>query len=124
MVVVDGVERTRQVGVKNPYPFGTAAQDVEQVLDRVVAAATRPKPVAAGLEPGLPLGLQRLPDPRLMAPVQDHWNAERPLLDLVMGLRDIHSLDWSGLPRASCDVHLHRHLSPGLSGQRDPPIDP
>ena len=30
------------------------------------------EPVGSGLEPGLPLGLQRVPDPSLMASVQDH----------------------------------------------------
>ena len=122
--MVDGVERAGQVRVENPHPGAATGQGVEQRLDRVVAAATRPKPIRSGLEPGLPLRLQRLTDPCLVAPVHDHWDAERPLLGLVMSFRDIHPLDRDGLPRAAGGVHLHRHLGPGLGGQRDPPIDP
>src|SRR5712691_4526367 len=74
MIMVDVVECACQVGVKNPHPPGFPAQGLEQRSYRVVAAATRPEPIASGLEPGLPLGLQRLPDPGLVAPVQDHWD--------------------------------------------------
>ncbi len=120
--MIDGVERAGQVRVENPHPCAATGQGVEQRLDRVVTAAARPKPVRAGLEAGLPLRLQRLADTCLVAPVHDHWNAERPLPGLVMGFGDIHPFDRDGPPRAAGGVHLHRHLGPG--GQRDPPIDP
>src|SRR6266480_7600064 len=91
MIVVDGVERAGQVCVENPHPFGlSAAQGGEPTPDRVVAAATGPEPVTSGLEPGFPLGFQGMADSCLMTPVHDHRDAERPLLDLVMGLRNVH----------------------------------
>src|SRR5262249_7868351 len=83
-----------------------------QGLYRVVAAAPRPKPIGSGLKPGLPLGLQCLPDPGLMAPVQDHWYAERTHSGVVTGFRYVHPADRLGLPRVSGSVHLHRHLRP------------
>ena len=123
VIMADRIERARQVGVENPHPLGVPAQGGEQTLDRVMAAAARSKPIALGLEPGFPLRLQRLADPCLVAPVQDHWNAERSHFGLVMSLRDIHPFDRDGSPRASGGVHLHRHLGAGLGGQRDLPID-
>jgi hypothetical protein len=122
--MVDGVERAGQVRVENPHPCAAAGQGVEQRLDRVVTAATRPEPVRSGLEPGLPLRLQCLADPCLVAPVHDHRDAERPRPGLVMSFRDTHPLDRDGPPRAAGGAHLHRHLGPGPDGQRDPPIDP
>src|SRR3954454_11167424 len=89
-----------------------------------MAAATRPKPIRLGLEPGLPLGFQRSADPALMASVRDHRNAERPQLRTVTRLRYEHPLHGAGLPRGNVAVHLHRQLHPGLGGQRDLPIDP
>src|SRR6266699_4680202 len=124
MIVVDVVERAGQVGVKNPHPLGLTTQGVEQGLYRVVAAATRPKPIASGLEPGLPLGLQCVADPGLVAPVHDHWDAERAHFGLVTGFRYPHPPNRNGLPRVLGGVHLHRHLGPGLAGQCDPPINP
>ncbi len=121
--MVNVVERASQIGVKNPHPFGFPAQGVEQGLYRVVAAATRPKPVRSGLELGLPLRLQRVTDPGLMTPVHDHWDAEGAHLGLVTGFRYVHPPDRGRLPRALGGVHLHRHLSPGLAGQRDLPVD-
>jgi DNA invertase Pin-like site-specific DNA recombinase len=69
VLVADLVECACQIGVKNPHPFGFPVQDVKQGLYRVVAAATRPEPIGPGLEPGLPLRLQRIFDPCLVAPV-------------------------------------------------------
>ena len=43
-----------------------------------------------------PFGFQRVPDPRLMAPVHDHGNSERP--QFSVGLRYVHPLDRAGLP--------------------------
>src|SRR5712691_3975966 len=124
MIMVDVVECACQVGVKNPHPPGFPAQGLEQRSYRVVAAATRPEPIASGLEPGLPLGLQRLPDPGLVAPVQDHWNSERAHFCLITGFRYVHPPDRTGPPRVAGGVHLHRHLGPGLAGQRDLPVNP
>ena len=45
--------------VSGPLPL----HDLVDGLDRVVAAAARPKPVGPRLEPGLPLGLQRVDGP-------------------------------------------------------------
>src|ERR1700736_3098662 len=99
--MVDVVEYASQIGVKNPPPFCFAAQGLEQGSYRVVAAATRPKPVGSGFESGLPLGFECVSDPCLVASVHDHWNAERAHLGLVTGFRDVHPSDREGLPRAS-----------------------
>ena len=71
-----------------------------------------------------PFRLQRLTNSCLMAPVHDHWDAERARLRPVTGLRYVHPPDRRWPPRASCGVHLHRHLRPGLAGQRDLPVNP
>ena len=42
-----------------------------------------------GLEPGFPLGLQRITYPCLMTPVRNHRNSERPHFCLITGLRHI-----------------------------------
>ena len=89
-----------------------------------MAAAARPEPVRSGLEPGLPLGFQRITYPRLVASVQQNRNSERPHFCLITGFRDIHPPDRGRLMRAYRGVHLHRHLGPCLAGQRDQPIDP
>jgi site-specific DNA recombinase len=82
--VIDLVERRRQVSVENPHPLGARplADGIDR-LNRVVAAATRPEPVGSGLEPGLPLGFQRVTDPSLVTAVRDHGNSERPRLGRV-----------------------------------------
>ena len=95
VVMVDPVERRGQVGVEDPQPLGVRdAERAEQGLDRVLTAATRPKPIRARFEPGLPLGLQRVADPCLVAPVHDHRDAEGALFPI--GLRDVHPLDRQG----------------------------
>src|SRR5438034_11713582 len=106
MTMVDGVERAGQVRVENPHPCAAPGQGVKQRLDRVVTAATRPKPVRSGLEPSFPFRLQCLTDPCLMTPIHDHWDAERPGPGLVMGFRDVHPLDRYGPPRAAGGMHL------------------
>jgi hypothetical protein len=84
MIMIDGVERRGQVSVQRPGALGhrALAHAVDR-LDRVMAAAARPEPIRSGLEPGLPPGLQRVLDPVLMTPVQDHGNPERPQLRTV-----------------------------------------
>ena len=121
--VADLVERACQVSVKNPHPPGFPAQGVIQRLYRVVTAATRPEPVGPGLEPGLPLGLQRITYPCLMAPIRKNRNSEWPHFCLVTGFRYIHPPDRGRPMRADRGVHLHRHLGPGLAGQCDQPVD-
>jgi hypothetical protein len=76
-----------------------------------------------GLEPGLPLGLQRITYPCLMTPIRDNRNSERPHFCLITGFRYIHTPDRGRPVRADAGVHLHRHLGPGLAGQRDLPVD-
>ena len=123
VVVVDSVERRGQVRVQNPQPFRVlAAHRVEQGLDRVLTASTRPKPIRFGFEPGLPFGFQRVTHPRLMAPVDDHGNAEWALFPV--GLRYVHPLDRQGLPGGDGAVHAHRHLHPAGGSQRDLPVHP
>ena len=124
VLVADLVERACQVSIKNPHPPGFPVQGVKQGFYRVVAAAARPEPIRSGLEPGLPLGLQRITYPCLMAPIRNNRNSERPHFCLITGFRDIHPPDRGRLMRADRGVHPHRHLGPCLAGQRDQPIDP
>ena len=77
-----------------------------------------------GPRTGLPLRLQRLADTCLVAPVHDHWYAERAHLGPVTGFRYVHPPDRCGLPRVPGGVHLYRHLGSGLAGQRDLPVNP
>ena len=44
----------------------------EDGLHRVLAAAARPEPIRPGLEPGLPLGLQRAAARACKRPIGDH----------------------------------------------------
>ena len=82
--MVDAVERRSQVRVQRPQAPGRRAfACVVDHRDRVLAAPARPEPIRSGLEPGLPLGLQRVTDPLLVAAVQEHGNAERPQLRTV-----------------------------------------
>ncbi len=75
MEVGDAVKRLCQVGVQHPPPFrALALNGLVDHLDRVVAAAPGPKPIGPRLEPRLPLGLQRVPHPRLMHAVENHGN--------------------------------------------------
>ena len=89
---------------------GSALQRPVDRLDRVVTATSGPEPVRSRLEPGLPLRLQRVGDPGLLHPVDDHRNAERTLLPVR--LRDVHPLDRSGLPGRRVPVQIHRQRRP------------
>src|ERR1019366_4252784 len=121
--VADLVECARQISVKNPRPPGFPVQGVEQGFYRVVTAAARPEPIRSGLEPGLPLGLQRITYPALVAAIRENRNSERPHFSLIPSLRYVHPPDRGRPMRADAGVHLHRHLSPRLAGQRDQPVD-
>src|SRR6266511_4266682 len=120
--VVDVVERRRQVGVYDPCPPAVALQGGEQRGDRIGAATARPKPIRLGFQPGLPLGLQRMTDPCLVAAVREHGNAERATFSV--GLWYIHAPDRHGLPGGDRLVHPARHLCPGRRRQRELPVDP
>ena len=123
--MVDAVERRGQVRIQHPgaHRPGAFAHVVDR-RDRILAAPARPEPIRAGLEPGLPLRLQRVADPRLMTPVHDHRNAERAELRTVSCLRNVHAPDRPGTPRRTRLVHPHRHLRPGPGSQSDLPVDP
>jgi site-specific DNA recombinase len=73
--VGDQVERRCQVRVQRPQPLrALALGGLVDSLDRVLATTARPKPKGPRLEPRLPLGLQRVDDPSLVAPIDDHGN--------------------------------------------------
>jgi len=75
VVVGDAVKRPGQVRVQNPLSLrALALGDLADGLDRVMATAARPESIGPPVEPGLPLGLQRIDDPCLVAPVGDHGN--------------------------------------------------
>jgi site-specific DNA recombinase len=82
--MVDAVERRGQVGIQRPHaPGHRALAHVADRRDRVLAATARPEPIRPGLEPGLPLRLQRVTDPLLVAAVHQHGNPERAKLRTV-----------------------------------------
>src|SRR5674476_802273 len=59
--VIDAVERPCQIRVQDPSSPGVGTPgDVEDGLDRIMAATARPKPIRPRLEPCFPLGLQRV----------------------------------------------------------------
>src|SRR5579859_4055387 len=97
--MINAVECRGQVRIQRPYPLGhpAFAGHVDR-LGGVLAAAARPEPVGSGLEPGLPLGFQRVTDSALVTAVRNHGNTERPQLRAVTRLRDIHPPDRAGAP--------------------------
>ena len=100
VVVGDPVERPGQVRVQDPRPLRASARDdLEHGLDRVMATAARPESVGPRLEPRLPLGLQRVDDPCLMAPIGDHGNPSSSTLGAAAPLRDVHAPDRQRLER-------------------------
>jgi hypothetical protein len=120
--VIDFVEGRCQVSVQDPCPLRVAFQRDIQCPDRVLAGPARPEPVGAGLEPGLPLRLQRILDPCLVAPVCQHRDPERALLPVCLG--DVNAAHRHRLPAGDGAVHPHRHRHPGRGVQRDFPVDP
>ena len=76
--MINFVERRGQVGVQRPHALGQRPRaGGENRCNRVMAATARPEPVGSGFEPGLPLGLQRVADPLLVAAVHQHGNSGR-----------------------------------------------
>ena len=117
------VECPGQVRVQDPPALAAvAAQRLEDGLDRVVAAPARPESVRSRLEPGLPLGFQRVFHASLLRAIRDHGNAERALL-LRTCFRDEHPPDGPGFPGLGVTVQPPRQLSPVAGGQRDLPVD-
>ena len=118
VVVRELVECLCQIGVQRPQAVrASALDDLVDGLDRVVAAAARPKPVGPRLEPGLPLGLQRVDDTCLVAPVGDHGNSERPALGAAPCLGDVHAPDRHRLERLGRLVHPVGQSCFGLRGE-------
>jgi hypothetical protein len=84
MIMIDAVERRGEVRVQRPHALSQRPRaHVADRRDRVLAAPARPEPIRSGLEPGLPLRLQRVFHPGLMAPVDQHGNPERAKLRTV-----------------------------------------
>src|SRR5664280_1667433 len=123
--MVDSVERRGQVRVQRPHPLGPRALGGgKDRLCRVLAAATRSEPITLGLEPGLPLGLQPVTDPTLMAAVRNHGDTQRTQLRTISRFRYVHSPYRQGPPSLTLGMHLHRQLHPGRGGQSNLPINP
>jgi site-specific DNA recombinase len=75
--MINAVERGGQVSVQRPEALaGLPSCGHEDGLHRVLAGAARPEPIRPGLEPGLPLGLQRPRRQGLQRPVGDHGDTE------------------------------------------------
>src|SRR5665811_2212875 len=64
VLMIDAVESRCQVCVQGPPPLGVRTLgDVEDGLDRIMAATARPKAIGLRFEPCFPLGLQCVDDP-------------------------------------------------------------
>ena len=112
-----------QVRVQDPPALAAvAAQRLEDGLDRVMAGAARPEAVRSRLEPGLPLGFQRVLHASLLHAIGDHGNAEGTLL-LRTWFRDEYPPDGTGFPGLGVTVQPLRQLRPVEGGQRDLPVD-
>ena len=112
-----------QVGVEHPQSPGILAgcRGVDG-HDRVMAAPARPEPVGSRLEPGLPLGLQRVQRQGLQRPVGDHGNPEPATAPVALG--HIHPLDGQGPPRDRAVLQPGRHVGFLPAGEHDAPVDP
>ena len=123
VIMVEPVECRRQVGVEHPQTLrvGAARRRVDG-HDRVVAATTRPKAVGLRLEPGLPLGLQRVDRQGLQRPVGDHGNPERAAAPVALG--HIHPLDRTRRPRLGAVLHPVGQFGLLRRGHHDLPVHP
>ena len=89
VIMAEPVECRLEISVQRPQPFRElAARDGVDGHDRVMAAPARPEPVGLRLEPGLPLGLQRVHRQGLQPPVGDHGDGRfiLPLLQPCVGM--------------------------------------
>jgi hypothetical protein len=122
-VMVDPVERRRQVRIQDPGPLrALALADQEDRLDRVMTAPARTEAVAPHLEPGLPLGLQRIEHHGLRRTVGDHGDAERTTLAVRLGNVDPpHRPGWRDMPVLLDPPGKFHPVRPGKRGQ---PVDP
>ena len=121
-VMIDLVERRRQVRVQQPFPLDSSSCSAWGIdrRDRIVAAAARPKPIGFRFEPRFRCGSRALPDPRLMAAVRDHWNTERALFPFLSGCARRTGSDREGQASGG-SVSPAR---PCPRGQGDPPSIP
>jgi len=112
-----------QVGVEHPQSPGILAgcRGVDG-HDRVMAAPAGPEAVGSRLEPGLPLGLQRVQRQGLQRPVGDHGNPEPATAPVALG--HIHPLDGQGPPRDRAVLQPGRHVGFLPAGEHDAPVDP
>jgi hypothetical protein len=99
-------------------------QRVEDGLDRIVTAPAGSKPIRADLEPGFPLGFQRVLHPGLQHSVENRGNAERTEFVPCTGLGDVRPLDRQGLPGPGLLWHPCHQLRPSLVGERHLTVDP
>ena len=82
----------------------------------------RPEPVGPRLEPGLPLGLQRVQRQGLKRPVGDHGNPEPATAPLALG--HIHPPDGQRPPSGRAVQQPGRHVGLLPAGEHDAPVDP
>jgi hypothetical protein len=123
VIVAEPVKCRCQVGVEYPQPPGVLAgcRGVDG-HDRVMAAPAGPESVGSRLEPGLPLGLQRVQRQGLKRPVGDHGNSEPATAPVA--LRHIHPPDGQGPPSGRAVLQPGRHVGLLLAGEHDAPVDP
>ncbi|MEA2371508.1 MAG: hypothetical protein QOH12_1902 [Solirubrobacteraceae bacterium] len=86
-----------------------------------MAATARPKPVGLRFKPCFPLRFQRVDDPGLVGPVDDHGDPERTSLAAWLG--DIHPPDRHRLERLDQMLDPVGQRKLGLGGQHDLAVD-
>ena len=121
--MVDPVERRLQVRVQHPHP-ATCRPACGHIdgLDRVLTATAGPKSIGPRLEPGLPLGLQRIGDNTLIGAVADHRNPQRATAPVLLG--HIHPPDRLGRPGTRSLLHPVGQIRLLGRHQRRLPVDP
>jgi len=118
--VVDVVERALDVGVHDPTPPALRAGQRLDLSDGVVGSSPGSEAETRGLEPGLPLWLQRVLHPGLHDPVEDGRDAQRA--ELAAGLGDVHPSRRLGLPGLGVPVEPVGDHRPGLRCRDDHPV--
>ena len=121
--MTEPVECRLQVRVQYPQPAGILAgcRGVDG-HDRVMAAPARPEPVGSRLEPGLPLGFQRVHRQGLKRPVGDHGNPEPAAAPVALG--HIHPPDGTGPPRGRAALEPGGQVGLLPAREHDAPVDP